>query len=549
MATNQFNLPDAVLQRVRTKMDQMRLSGKTVTPAEVREMYRAAWDSVSAQMMNERKLAEEKRQYNTTLATNIDFKNQELDLQKDKMKAGNTAGYVQAGTGLGLGVLSTKMKTGKWPWQRLWGSDESSAAAPDYYGAGSATPMTSTWAGYEEPPTPFYNPSTSPVGPNFDSVSLMAGNNAGESPQPMPGAPGPAPNVESTFGATTGPMSPADFALTSEAQKNPGLYGQETGPNTPDPGTPVANAANSGAGTTPASGPTPGLGVNPDPSQQDATLATFGLGESPTSSTASLVTQNPADLALAAEDVMPSVVPELASKFDEAANGVGYAADSASSAVPMIGTALKAGKSIYTGIETGDWKQAGRDFIGDSMGRAVAGEDNDVAGAAGATASMAATGASIGSIIPGVGTVIGGVVGGVIGLASSIVSDCLVFHYFYGPHSKELRYARVFCFRHMTESELLGYYTTALYALRFVDRWGGKKVLKMIVAAFYRYIHMRLDKSSKVPKRYEYLGRGLMALFRVVKWTGDALGRKQFLPVRTCLPLIRERDREVTNHG
>jgi hypothetical protein len=131
---------------------------------------------------------------------------------------------------------------------------------------------------------------------------------------------------------------------------------------------------------------------------------------------------------------------------------------------------------------------------------------------------------------------VGGVVENIgekaIDVVDDIVPDCIAIGYIYGSHSKQWKYARIFCARHMSYQMLDGYYRTGEWFIDKWNRWPNTKIWgkKLITEPFYHYMLYRLDRrKASIPlKFYGWLW------MKTFKWVGRADVRATELPYIGC---------------
>ena len=447
--TQDYMLSDRALQRVRTKLDQMKLAGKVVTPTEMRAAYEAEMDSLQKEAAQNRALSEHKREFNASTNANSILASDRNSMIKDQMKSANTAGFVKAGVGEGLGILKGKALTGKWPWEGIFGgggdaptdlpsgdmgdtSPQTVMQSPDALGTPTGTGDMSSglpdFSGlYSSTVAPDQAAAATAYGPEVNTPDVSAMNAVtGAGPGPVSAA---APNITGTSTATT----PVSDMATMGTGTTPG--GAATDPYVAMGGV-TASPESSGlaSGTGAGAAKTPGsvvgnwaagqLGVNA------AGVGTTALTKLPAYSTPGGGV--PTNLA-----VPTSGVPEM-EKLAESGlaygdvpvgSMAGVGAETAgmglSDVVPFTGPIIGGIKGGIGSIESGKLGGPGNlsDFTGGSAAELtnVAGKNEEDIG--GGIVAGAASGASIGSIFPGIGTAIGGVVGGIVGGVSELLGD------------------------------------------------------------------------------------------------------------------------------
>jgi hypothetical protein len=158
----------------------------------------------------------------------------------------------------------------------------------------------------------------------------------------------------------------------------------------------------------------------------------------------------------------------------------------------------------------------------------------------------AAAGATIlGSMIPGpVGEILsipGKIVSGIFKGAVNLISapfgggGCICMSYIYGPGSKQVRYSRVFCLRHMDEVTLLGYYNFGLLMIALSEKLHTKFFLKRMTTPFFKYMLYKLDR-GKASWYDRIVSSALLKVFRI---TYALTHTAQFIPQNTCLYRLR----------
>jgi hypothetical protein len=121
-----------------------------------------------------------------------------------------------------------------------------------------------------------------------------------------------------------------------------------------------------------------------------------------------------------------------------------------------------------------------------------------------------------------------------------IDNSCIVLTYLYGPYSKEVRYAKVFCARCIELEALLGYYQIGnkVIALMKCFKWLREPLRRSCVEPFNRYILHRLGRSrASIPDRIWG-----WSFLQVCKWYKRIFGVR-FLPLSSpkCIRAVQAR--------
>jgi hypothetical protein len=219
-----------------------------------------------------------------------------------------------------------------------------------------------------------------------------------------------------------------------------------------------------------------------------------------------------------------------------------------SSAAPLVGETLGGvGEGIGTGIEVAEpvagagisaatsylpyvgWAALASSLSDKLLGTNIYGAVGDIAHDVGKV---------VGEAAGGVADVFEGAVDAVGDVIDAITPDCTLFSYLFGTGSHQVRYAKVFCYRHMTVPTLLGYYQTAEWVRDQAERHNARSMVLWFGESFQRYIKWRLGRGKM--KWYDgLLAHTLLSLFGVV----HLLTRNQFIPARTCIPMLLTRGR------
>lgn len=129
----------------------------------------------------------------------------------------------------------------------------------------------------------------------------------------------------------------------------------------------------------------------------------------------------------------------------------------------------------------------------------------------------AAAGAYIGSAIPGVGTVIGGAVGAVVGFVSS---KCIIISACTSPDSYEVEISRRYRDKHMSEYELIGYYTIAPTVAGWIHRHRPvKRLIKsQLVDRMVDYGEwiFNIKPEMKNPVLSKFVTKSFLSLCRII---------------------------------
>jgi hypothetical protein len=438
---------DPSFGRIRTKLNQMRLGGQTVTPAMLTSLYTAELNANADEATKRRALELEKARADAAIAENKRQFDINAGLKEDELKSGEMAGIgsmvSQAGTGAMFYDAATGGKLSKGlggMWDKVMGNQPTTADIIKGYETQGIKEGTGKvlggGTGLENTPEGMYS--------NGNIIRTSADVPMGET-------------------STTGIPSTVGDITTTETVAAP----------TAETGTSIASGA-----------------------------------------------------------LVPS--SEIAADFTGAVAGGDVAGASGGAAgfgsyIPVVGAGYLGGKLGGAG---GRW-------VGEQLGIGGERERSIGGGIAGGAASGAAVGAWGGPVGAGAGAIIGGIVGGISQLFDG---GCTLFSYLYGESSPQVRYAKVFCYRFLDEKTLLGYYQTANFVKKLSIKYGLKGYIKGPAESFYRYMKWKLgkDKKGETTWKDKVFSCCALKLFRVVNnFTTD-----QFIPIKTCIPIIRERDAE-----
>ena len=123
---------------------------------------------------------------------------------------------------------------------------------------------------------------------------------------------------------------------------------------------------------------------------------------------------------------------------------------------------------------------------------------------------------------------------------SSIIpfDDCTLFSYCFGNRSKQVRYAKIFCYRFLSSGTLLGYYNVANLTVKMSEKYGfGSKAVTPFADMFFDFMLYKLGKKNAVSLKARVISRVLLSTFSIV----NKLFSKQFYPKKTCIPFIENR--------
>ena len=351
---DQYYLSDMALERVRQKLDQARLAGKTVTRPEITALYQAELDTVAKNANAQRAMDVQQSQFQQSLNAQQGEAAANRRLQKDIASGQSTGGLVQAGTTLGSAALLSKGMTGKWPWSFL---DKT----------GTTGPGTSTSLGDLYPDASLANQTLgAPAGSSPASSSLLTGTNMGTTPADISATTPLANSVNGAGSAIGQAASPAlpSTAESSLAAATPSLL--STAPAEALTGAPAVDAASTMSSTLyPAS-----------------TETSAGVSSALSGTTAA------AGEAAAGEALAGGAAEGIAGEAATTA-----AAGMSSAAFAPVGAGVVGG---MLGGSFGKW-------AGEQLG--IGGERERSIG--GGIVGGAAAGAAIGSVVPGIGTAIG----------------------------------------------------------------------------------------------------------------------------------------------
>jgi hypothetical protein len=455
-----YYLPDDSLQRVRMKLDQMKLAGKTVSPMEVRSLYQAEMDALAGTAQKERAMDIQTTQFEK----NYNLQREQNQNTRDiAMNAGNQAvisGYVQPAATLGSAALLGKAYTGKFPWQSTPGTQD--------FATGQSIPSNYTLG---TPTAPSISGGTDMLGPRYSPIS----NPSTYQPGPQPAA---ADGGITTSTGNTGSPSMAPYVQDSTSALYPSTGG----------GTAIGAA-----------------GTASDVS--GLTLSGVDAGE----------------VGMGTAATAGSYVPYIGPALTAANIGYKLATGDTQGAIndtPIVG-GLAGSERAY---EQGNWGSGTTQLAGASFGiNRIPGGQN----------AMEQVGNKLQSTVEGAGKAVGNVVSEATG------GSCTLYTYFYGPYSKQVRYARIYCFRHMDEPTLLGYYRTASFLKHISIHYGMKKPVHKGTAAFYNYILWKIGRSEKVGIGTRLWAKFLLTTFRIV----HKIATDYRIPTYECINAIRSRDR------
>ncbi len=163
-------------------------------------------------------------------------------------------------------------------------------------------------------------------------------------------------------------------------------------------------------------------------------------------------------------------------------------------------------------------KYIGKSGTGKDVGEFLMGQHGGEQEHAAVTGGLtgAAAGAAIGTfVMPGIGTGAGAIIGAVAG---AIGGGCIIFRHFYGLHSRQERYAKTYCARHMDPQTYLGYIEAGSKVIDMCKMYPETKnmVESLLVKPFHEYMLYKL-KGKKIPYWKKKVARLLLRWF---KWEG-----------------------------
>jgi hypothetical protein len=225
MAQYGFYLPDNALQRVRMKLDQMKLAGKTVTPMETRALYQAEMDALAGSAQRERAMDIQQNQFQAGQSLQREQNQSARDIAMNQGNQAAISSYIQPAATLGAGVLGVRALTGKYPWN--FGQTTPTTPVNAFTGAGSANSNPATFTSPQ-------NASISQWGPQPGNSTTYA----------TPGAVEPPASLSSDYSLGNSTLYPAGETAPAAAGA------AETGTTAVGTAAPVVDAGSIAADST-----------------------------------------------------------------------------------------------------------------------------------------------------------------------------------------------------------------------------------------------------------------------------------------------------------
>jgi hypothetical protein len=113
------------------------------------------------------------------------------------------------------------------------------------------------------------------------------------------------------------------------------------------------------------------------------------------------------------------------------------------------------------------------------------------------------------------------VIASVLGIPGA-ANTCIVYGHLYGPTSKQVRTALVFCAKEMTESKLIGYYSIGK---KMINIWKKHPKIqesmgKAVVVPFYNYMRWKIGKGEKPSLMTRILAPAFLQACRAYYYSG-----------------------------